>query len=82
MDKLIKLLQERTNLPLDYLIVERQKSKEMGSTLKVDCIYFVHLDLVMVSYSTCNQFNQYLINMDKDCCKNCEFYKSRLEVIE
>ena len=78
MNEIIKILHKETKLPIDYLIFEMRKSKELKSTTKVDCIHFVHWNLINHAYSTCNHYGKYLINMDKNCCKNCKYYKSRV----
>ena len=75
MNKLIKLIQEETDLPIDYLIAERVKCKDSG--LRLDCKNFIHWDMKSVAYSTCNHYKKYFMNMDKDCCNNCKFFVSK-----
>jgi hypothetical protein len=76
-EEIIKQLHKDTDLPLDYLIQERELCKD--STLKLDCINFEHWNLHTIAYSRCNYYRNTFINMDKNICKDCKYYKTRLE---
>lgn len=76
MKYIIDMLHKDTGLPIDYLIEEQKLCSD--STLKNDCKNFIHWDLKLHAYSECTHYNNWFIYMEKDCCKDCQFYESRL----
>lgn len=78
MKYIIDIFYKETGLPMDYLEKEQELMKKHKSTTRTDCTHFTHWNLTNQAYSECTHYHNWFILMDKDCCKDCQFYESRL----